>query len=268
VRVRKNSPASTTLVTKVAAKRYESRDTHGRAMISGHVCKPSLLVFLLATSVIACGTVHAEDPQSALRAYAHALEQGRADDAYRLLSDEARRGMSLDAFRRAVKDGPEDARELAASLMRPTSRPVVNATITTASGQDLHLTLEGNQWRIEGTALDLYAQDTPRHAVQGFVRAVERKRYDIVLKFVPDTHKEGLNATMMKSAWEGHDKDEIESIVFAVKQALPSAKIEEVGDHASLAYSRAPRGDAASQSRDGTLQLVRERGLWKIEDFD
>ncbi len=205
---------------------------------------------------IGCAGQRAEDPQSILRSYSHALEEGRSEDAYRMLSEEARRGISLEAFRRMVKDNPEEVREIAKALARPTATPVVTATVTSSNGQELQLVLEGGKWRVEATAIDLYAQDTPRHAIQGFVRAVERKRYDVVLKFVPDSHKEGLDPSKLKTAWEGHDKEEIEQVVSSLKQALPSASIEETGDRATMAYGA------------GTMQLVRERGLWKIEDFD
>jgi hypothetical protein len=133
-----------------------------------------------------CASQPAADPQSALHAYADALEQGRADDAYRMLSDEARRGISLEAFRRMVKDDPEQVRDIGRALARPTAPAVVTATITSPSGQELHLVLEGGRWRVDAASIDLYAQDTPRHAIQGFVRALDRKRYDIVLRFVPD----------------------------------------------------------------------------------
>src|SRR5688500_16287105 len=184
----------------------------------------------------ACGRSRAEDPHSVLRTYARALEEGRAEDAYRMLSEEARRGISLEAFRRMVKDNPEEVREIAKALSRPTATPVVTATVTSASGQELQLVLENGKWRVEATAIDLYAQDTPRHAIQGFVRAVERKRYDVVLKFVPDSHKEGLDPSKLKGAWEGHDKEEIDQVVAGLKQALPSAQIEETGDRATMAY--------------------------------
>jgi hypothetical protein len=203
-----------------------------------------------------CAAQRAEDPQSILRSYSHALEEGRAEDAYRMLSEEARRGISLEAFRRMVKDNPEEVREIAKALARPTATPVVTATVTSGNGQELQLVLENGKWRVEATAIDLYAQDTPRHAIQGFVRAVERKRYDVVLKFVPDSHKEGLDPSKLKTAWEGHDKEEIEQVVSSLRQALPTASIEETGDRATMAYGA------------GTMQLVRERGLWKIEDFD
>lgn len=212
--------------------------------------------FVLACALVACGSPKAEDPGSVLRSYARALDEGRADDAYRMLSEEARRGISIDAFRRMVKDNPEEVREIAKALARPTATPVVTAVVTSGNGQELSLVLEDGRWKVEATAVDLYAQDTPRHTIQGFVRAVERKRYDVVLKFVPDSHKEGLDAAKLKTAWEGHDKEEIEQIVAALRQALPTASIEETGDRATLAYGA------------GTMQLVRERGLWKIEDFD
>lgn len=213
-------------------------------------------VLALALACAACGASRAEDPHSVLRAYSVALEEGRAEDAYRMLSEEARRGTSLEAFKRMVKDNPEEVREIAKALARPTATPVVTATVTSANGQELDLVLENGQWKVEATAIDLYAQDTPRHAVQGFLRAVERKRYDVVLKYVPDSHKEGLDPTKLRTAWEGHDKEEIQRVVAELKRALPTATIEETGDRATLAYGA------------GTMQLVRERGLWKIEDFD
>ncbi len=215
-----------------------------------------LAIVAMLSGLVACSGGRAEDPHSVLRAYSHALEEGRAEDAYRMLSEEARRGISLEAFRRMVKDNPDDVREIAKALSRPTSTPVVTATVTSATGQELQLVLENGRWKVDASAVDLYAQDTPRHAIQGFVRAVERKRYDVVLKYVPDGHREGLDANKLKTAWEGHDKDEIDQVVAGLKQALPSAAIEETGDRATMAYSQ------------GTMQLLRERGLWKIEDFD
>jgi hypothetical protein len=221
---------------------------------------PAVLAFAAAVALAGTACSGAQrpdgDPQSVLKAYARALEEGRAEDAYRMLSDEARRGISLEAFRRLLKDSPDEVKEIGRALARPTAPPVVTATVTGPSGQELHLVLEGGAWRVEATAIDLYAQDTPRHAVQGFVRALERKRYDVILRYVPDAHKEGLDPAKLKAAWEGHDKEEMDQVLSALKQALPTATIEETGERATLPYGA------------GTLQLVRERGLWKIEDFD
>ena len=193
-----------------------------------------VIASMVTTATTGCSAPKAEDPHSVLRSYAKALDEGRSEDAYRMLSEEARRGISLEAFRRMVKDNPEEVREIARSLSRPTATPVVTATVTSGNGQELQLVLENGRWKVEGTAIDLYAQDTPRHAIQGFVRAVERKRYDVVLKYVPDAHKEGLDPNKLKTAWEGHDKEEIEQVVSNLKQALPAATIEETGDRATM----------------------------------
>jgi hypothetical protein len=208
------------------------------------------------TLASACASQRANDPASVLHAYARALDDGRADEAYRYLSDEARRGISLEAFRRMVKDDPEGVKEIARALQRPTAAPVITATVTSPSGQELNLLLEDGKWRIDASTIDLYAQDTPRHAVQGFIRAVEHKRYDIVMRYVPDEHKEGLDAAKLQSAWEGHEKQEIEQVLAGLKQALPSSTIEETGERATMPYGA------------GAMQLVREHGLWKIENFD
>jgi hypothetical protein len=214
----------------------------------------------LALLVPACAGLGASgrggDPQSVLTAYARALEAGRADEAYGYLSDEARRGISLEAFRRMVKDDPDGVREIGRSLDRPTAPPVVTATVTSPDGQELHLVLENDKWRVDAATIDFYAQDTPRHAIQGFVRALERKRYDVVMRYVPDAHKEGLDAAKLQAAWEGHEKDEIQQVLAALKQALPTATIEETGERATMPYGA------------GSMQLVREHGLWKIENFD
>jgi hypothetical protein len=203
-----------------------------------------------------CGGGAAADPEGVLHAYAQALKEGRAEDAYRMLSEEAKRGISLDAFRRMIRESHDDVKEVGQALSRPTSPPLVTATLTTPSGQEVDLVLENGKWKVEATAIDLYAQDTPRHAVMGFVRALERKRYDMVLRYVPDSHKEGLDATKLKAAWEGHDKEEMEQVLAALKQALPAASIEETGESAQMPYG------------SGVMRLVREHGLWKIEDFD
>ena len=192
-----------------------------------------------------------------LRDYAAALESGRADDAYKLLSDEARRGTSLEAFRRMVKDNPEEAREMGRALDRHTSLPLVTATLTGADGEELHLVLESGRWKIDSTAIDLYAQDTPRHTIEGFLRALERKRYDVLVKYASDQHREGLDANTLREAWEKKEHTEIEQLVVALKQALPTAPIEEAGERATMPY-----GSGAS------VQLVREHGLWKIENLE
>jgi hypothetical protein len=213
-------------------------------------------VVLVTSGAAGCAGGGAEDPAATLHSYARALEEGRAADAYRLLSDDARRGMSFEAFKKTVESSPDDARDIGKSLARPTAPPVITATVTAPSGETLDLVWSGGRWRLEASAIDLYQQDTPRHALVGFVRALDKKRYDVVMRYVPESHREGLDAAKLKAAWEGADKDEIEQVLAGLKQALPSASIEETGDHAQMPYGA------------GVMKMVKEHGLWKVEDFD
>jgi hypothetical protein len=216
-----------------------------------------LLAALAMPSVTsACAGSSGRDPESTLHAYARALEEGRAADAYRLLSDEARRGISFEAFKKTIESSPEDAREIGQSLERPTSPAVITAMVTAPNGDALELVWDRGRWRVDAAAIDLYRDDTPRHTVEGYLRALERKRYDVILRYVPDAHREGLDAAKLKAAWEGPDKDEIEQVLTNLKLAVPTASIEETGDHAQMSYG------------SGIMKLVREHGRWKIEDFD
>ena len=88
---------------------------------------------------------------------------------------------------------PQEVVEISRAIGRPTADPIVSATVSLPSGEELAMVYEGGKWRIDAAAVDLYGQATPRQALLGFLRAFERKRYDVVLRFVPDAEKEGLS---------------------------------------------------------------------------
>ncbi|WP_437839603.1 hypothetical protein [Sorangium sp. So ce1153] len=168
--------------------------------------RTALLLFSLALP--ACGSSYAQQgPSDTLRAYAQALQEGRVDAAYRLLSDEAKRSMSLEAFRRAVRDNPDDALEIARAIARPAADPVVTATVTMPNGEELLLVFEGGRWRLDAAAVDLYGQATPRQALVGFLRAFERRRYDVIMRYVPDAEKEGLGEAANGARGAGGEAD-------------------------------------------------------------
>jgi len=254
--------------------------------------KPFALLLLLAVVALGCGSsaIVQQGPSDTLRSYSEALREGRVVDAYRLLSDDARRSMSLDAFRRAVKENPEEIKEIARAISRPASDPVVSATVAMPNGDELLLVYENGKWRVDAAAIDLYGQATPRQALAGFLRAYERKRYDVILRYVPDAEKTGvlpgdeppaalaapeagaaapnaasdraaasttdITAEKLRKDWEGPQKEQMSRIVQAIRAALPTAAIEETGDNAAMPYGAG-----------GTVALVREHGLWKIRDF-
>ena len=197
------------------------------------------------------------DPEVALSNYAHALREGRNDDAYAMLSDEARRDLSRAAFNKLASQMPEEVKELAKSLLRPPSSKTVTARVTNTKGDTLLLVFEKGAWHIDASAVDLYSQETPRRAAESFLRALDHKRYDILLKFVPDAVRTGLDAQKLKESWEtGPDHPSVARLQVSLKQALLTEKIEETGERAALPYE------------GGTLLFVREHGAWRIENFN
>jgi hypothetical protein len=217
-------------------------------------------LLLLGTLAVAsaCGGGAGSDPDRVLRDYAAAIEQGRSKEAYALLSDESQKAISFEQFQRILKENPEEARELAQSLRRPqVAPPRVTATVSGPDGESsILLVYERGAWRVDASAIDLYSQRTPEAAVRAFVRAYENRRFDVLLKFVPEDQREGLTAAELKKAWEGEERTDMDRLTSALRASLPTAKVELFGDRASLAFGAG-----------GSVELVRERGLWKIEDL-
>jgi hypothetical protein len=217
---------------------------------------PITLALLVSLGAPGCHPREPASPREVLGAYAHALEAGNAREAYDLLSDDAKKSMSFEAFARMVKESPEEMRAIASALVRPSSAETVTATVSTPDGQSLLLRYEGGRWHVDRSAIDIYSQESPEQALRSFVRAYRNKRYDVMLRFAPDAKREGLDAARLKAAFEGEQRDEIERLTRAIEAALPTATVEHLGERATMSYGSG-----------GTVEMVREHGVWKIEEF-
>ncbi len=198
----------------------------------------------------------AKGPRETLSGYAEALEQGRVKEAYALLSDEAKKALPYAAFERMVRENGDEMRSLAQALGRPSSPPEVTATVTTEGGRTLTLVYQDGKWRVDGAALDLYGQSTPESAVRSFLRAYRNRRFDVLVRFVPSSEAEGLDAAKLRKAWEGEQKAEMDRLTGALEAGLGTARFERVGNRATMSYAAG-----------GTVELVEEAGRWKIEDL-
>jgi hypothetical protein len=204
----------------------------------------------------AAGSGAAVSPNDVLRSYAQALREQRLDDAYALLSREAQARVSLAVFRQMAQENPKEIEEISADLLRPSEAARVTATLTTADGDTLLLVYEGERWKIDASALDLYRQDSPLAALSSFLRAFDHKRYDVLLRFVPEAQAEGLSPEALQAAWEGEQRTHMERLTQSLKASLANAKVEMLGDRATVGYGAG-----------GTVELINEHGSWKIEDF-
>ncbi|MEC7521586.1 MAG: hypothetical protein VYE22_17025 [Myxococcota bacterium] len=215
------------------------------------------LLLALALGLTGCPAVDpGRTPESTVSAFAAALREGRTDDAYGLMSDNYRRRVSLEEFRRYLTDYPAEVQQTARALSQRRGRAEEEAVVEYGEGEALRLVRESGDWRVATDVVDFYDQSTPRAALRSFVRAMERRRYDVVLALIPEADREGMTPERMREAWEGEGREEVERLLANLRAALDNP-IEEVGDRATMTY-----GDRFR------VQFVREDGVWRIEDPD
>jgi hypothetical protein len=107
---------------------------------------------------------------------------------------------------------------------------------------------------VEPPAEDASTQATPRDAVEGFLRAYDERRFDLIIaRYVPSSSAEGLTPEALKREWDADVT--IAERMEAIRDALATQEFYVRGDRASFAYAH------------GELLLVREGKLWKIEDL-
>ena len=207
------------------------------------------LVFAI---VVAGCTPHAQPgPADTLRAFADAVRAGRTDDAYALLSSDYRKTHDRDAFARSL--GPTDQR---AAGRLAHGKVELRAEIELADGERLALVQEPEGWRFARDPLDIYPQRAPDEALRSFVRAVERKRWDVVLRFIPQRFRSTITADSLRERWDGAGAGELKAQLVVVKAHLDEP-MELSGDEARL-----PVGERKQ------VKLVREEGLWRVETLE
>jgi hypothetical protein len=185
-----------------------------------------------------------------------ALEQGETARAYALMSAEYRARVSRESFEAALSQFPQEAAELGAALQKAGNSLQHEARGRLATGAEVRLLREGTRWSIAGELVDFYGQATPRAALRSFVRALRSKRYDIVLRFVPEAERAGLTPELLAQSWSGEPGQDLERLLSALERDI-EGPIEQIGTHATLHYGGGLRA-----------QLIREGEHWKVQALE
>jgi hypothetical protein len=217
--------------------------------------RPAALGLVLALGLTACAH-RPEEPAVTMASFGAALARGDLRAAYQLTSVAFQRRMPFAAFAAGVTAAGAEPAALGQRLVAEAAAVPPRVALTLELGEEVPLVLEGGRWRIDGPVYEAWGQATPRAAVRTFVRALEARRYDIVLRLVPDRYRAGLSADRLRAFWEGDHKDEHQALLAQVRAAV-RGPLTETGDEARLLV--AP---------DRVVRLVREAGQWKIEDPD
>ena len=199
---------------------------------------------LVALFVAGCGAAQQSGPQGTLRQYIDAINANQPAAAYALMDESVRRQMTLSEFVARWKSVQPELREQAAQLRETLAKPIkARAQLTYPTGTRATLLLDDSRWQLdEGIAVTV-ATATPIDALRAFVRAVEQRSYDAVVKL------------LAKQVRENIERD-IGERLSKLKQSL-NQEIEVTGNRARLQYD--PRYK---------IELTNEDGQWKVMDFD
>ena len=81
------------------------------------------------------------------------------------------------------------------------------------------------------------------------MRAVELRRYDVVLRLIPNRYRAAASPDKLRAYWEGARKPENQKLLKNLRG--------NIGDEARMPYGE-----------NAEVRFVREDGLWKVEDLD
>ncbi len=233
--------------------------------------------------LLAClaGCARPESAEATLRrflALAAAGKPGPTARAYSLMSPEFRKTCDLPCFSRRLGANPA---EIAALSRAPLPAPAVSAQVMPPGDAPWQLVLQpaegkrGAAWRISGDPLDFYPQDTPEHALRSFVRAVEARRYDVLVRFTPERYRAQVTPELLRQRWEGEHRAELRAQLDAVKRHLGQPPVVSLGegepgkaDHGAVQEALLPVGESPIMSEARAARLVLEEGRWRIVQLE
>lgn len=211
------------------------------------------LVTTLALLLAACAS---GSPQSALDDYARAVERGDAEAAYALLTEAYRERVPFERFEeRFTKQREANQKSIVETLERAAGEAAfVDAALPYSEFDALKMTLTRNGWRLEEGLFNFYGQRTPRETLYSFIKAVERRKYDVLMRFVPGAYAESMSPDTIREQFE-HSPATIDEMVELLRQNKDNL-IKSQGSRAWMEYG---------QFR---IDFVKEDGAWKVEDPD
>jgi hypothetical protein len=215
---------------------------------------PALPAALVVWGLLALGCGHkAPGPGAALDAFGAALEREDWAAAHALMSEAYRKRVPLDEFRKQMEAAASEGREAGRALRQNADR--FGARVEVAVGGDERVTLvwEQDSWRLEQPPFEPFGQQTPRVALRKFVRALETRRFDVLLDLVPARYQADISAEKLRRFWDDQGAERARALLQALRLALDGPIIEE-GDEAFLIYGSGRQ-----------VRFVREDGLWRIE---
>jgi hypothetical protein len=215
---------------------------------------PVVIVALAGALLGACG--QGTGPNQTLDRYGAALKSQDFGAAYDLMSSSYRGKVSRDDYVRMMRDNGREVNETAERLRGRKGHVEVSAEFEYGLGDTMRLVQEDGQWKIANNPLGFYDQSTPKAALRSFIRAYRLERWEVMLRFVPNSYREKMDAKKMQAQFTGPSREQMENLVNTL-EAHVDEPIVERGNDARMGY-----GDRY------TVQFLKEDGAWKLKDLD
>jgi hypothetical protein len=203
-----------------------------------------------------CGSL-SKPTQSAddvVREFRRALSDGQASAAYALMSPEYRQQVSLASWQKNFDANPQEVGEAENRLAHDHAPAELHAIVRRSDGAALELVQHAGRWYVASEEIEFYDQSTPRAALRSFIAALTRKRYDVVLRLMPDADKETVTNESMETSFGHVARDEVERLLSQLRAHVEDP-IESTGERATMPYAEHKR-----------VQFVRQAGRWRVED--
>lgn len=211
---------------------------------------------LLGLAVGAAACARGTGPDQTLDRYGLALKNHDFAAAYDLMSSGFRVKVSREDYVRTMRDNAREVNETAERLRGRKGSMEVSAEFEYGLGDTMRLVQEDGQWRIATYPLGFYDQSTPKAALRSFIRAYRLERWDVMLRFVPNSYREKMDAKKMQAQFTGPSREQMENLINTL-EANVDEPITERGNDARMSY-----GDRY------TVQFLKEDGAWKLKDLD
>ena len=212
---------------------------------------------VLSIITFGCGPVApvTTPPRVVIDRYVTALKKADFKTAYRMMNKEFRQRYSEAKFTSMAQDDPLWLKQCVEQFSKPAGQVKVSAVVRHGKDGKILLVREKGVWRIATDPTRFYSQKSQSEALRSFVRAVEARRWEVVLRFVPAKWSRTMTVAKLKKRWGDHnDKQGIAPLMDRIKPHLDDP-IQQTGDRATL-----------SLSEHSEVTFVREEGVWKIED--
>lgn len=220
--------------------------------------KTTLLSGLLGLgcmALVACGG-KTKGPSTVLDQYSLALQTKKYEAAYELMSEQFRSRHSKAEFVRMMRENAREVGATASRLKAAHKTYKITAEFRYGLGDTMRLVRQNGQWRIATNPVHFYSHATPREALRSFLRAYKLKRWDVMLRFVPNKYRTRMNAEKVQNQFHGPNREDVASMMHMLEANIDEP-IQDKGNEARMRY-----GDRYE------VKFVREEGQWKIQDLD